>query len=117
MFYRGSYARAAAIAVALGGVCWPVTTLLATGNKVQIEVTGNIKPYCGNSTASTQVNAGDPGKAGSATLTFTVECNAPFQYTMQSQNGAMRLVNAPAAPTREDRGLLRCWDPGPAVPA
>lgn len=101
MMYWRYYARAAAIAGALGGVCWPASSLFAAGDKVQIEVTGTIKPYCANSAASVPIDAGDPSKAGSSKFTFTVDCNAPFQYTMQSQNGAMRLVNAPAAAPRE----------------
>jgi hypothetical protein len=91
------YASAAAMAVALGGISCPVTALLAAAGKVEVEVTGTIKPYCANSITAVPVNAGDPRKAGSATFAFTVDCNAPFQYTMQSDNGALRLANAPDA--------------------
>ncbi len=90
-------ARAAAVAAALGGVCWPAFSLPGAGDKVQIEVTGSIRTYCANSVTSLPIDAGDPSKAGSSAATFTVDCNAPFQYTMQSQNGAMRLVDAPAS--------------------
>ena len=89
------------MAAALGGVSLPVTDLLAAVGKVEIEVTGTIKPYCANSMTATPVNAGDPRKAGSAKFAFTVDCNAPFQYTMRSDNGALRLTNAPDAVSRD----------------
>jgi hypothetical protein len=95
------YASAAATAVALGGISFPVTALLAAAGKVDIEVTGNIKPYCANSVTAVPINTGDPGKAGSANFSFTVDCNAPFQYTMQSDNGALRLTNAPDGLSRD----------------
>ena len=89
------------MAVALGRVSFPVTDLLAAVGKVEIEVTGTIKPYCANSITAAPVNAGDPRKAGSAKFAFTVDCNAPFQYTMQSDNGALRLTNAPDVVSRD----------------
>ena len=89
------------MAVALGGISIPVTALLAAVGKVEIEVTGTIKPYCANSITAVPVNAGDPTKAGSATFAFTVDCNAPFKYTMQSDNGALRLTSAPDAVSRD----------------
>ena len=39
------YASVAATAVALGGISFPVTAILAAAGKVDIEVTGNVKPY------------------------------------------------------------------------
>ena len=95
------YAGAAAMAVALGGISIPVTALLAAVGKVEVEVTGTIRPYCANSITAVPVNVGDPSKAGSAKFAFTVDCNAPFQYTMQSDNGALRLTNAPGAVSRD----------------
>ena len=85
------------MAAALGGVSFPVTDLLAAVGKVEVEVTGTIKPYCANTITAAPINTGDPSKAGSAKFAFTVDCNAPFQYTMQSDNGALRLTNAPDA--------------------
>ena len=95
------YASAAAMAAALGGVYFPATDLLAAAGKVEVEVTGTIKPYCANSMMAVPVNASDPRKAGSAKFAFTIDCNAPFQYTMQSDNGALRLTNAPDAVSRD----------------
>jgi hypothetical protein len=96
------YASAAAMAVALGGISIPFTTLFAAGDKVDIEVAGNIKPYCANRVTAVPINAGDPSKAGSSKFAFMVDCNAPFQYSMQSDNGALRLVNAPVAAPRDE---------------
>ena len=96
------YASAAATAVALGGISFPVTAILAAAGKVDIEVTGNVKPYCANSVTAVPVDAGNPGKSGSSKFAFTVDCNAPFQYTLQSENGALRLVNAPAGASRDE---------------
>ena len=95
------YASAAAMAAALGGISFPVTDLLAAAGKVEVEVTGTIKPFCANSITAVPVNTGDPRKAGSTKFAFTVDCNAPFQYTMQSDNGALRLTNAPDAVSRD----------------
>ena len=101
MLYRRVYAGTAAIAAVIGGFSWPAGAIPGAGDKVQIEVTGNIRPYCSNSAASVPIAAGDPSKPGSSKFSFTVDCNAPFQYTMASQNGAMRLVDAPTSAPRE----------------
>jgi len=55
--------------------------------KVEI-ITGHLKPCCANCVTVFPADAGDPGKAGSASLAFTVHFAAPFQYAMQSENGA-----------------------------
>ncbi len=95
--FKGRYLKTAAIAAAsLGGVITPVPALFAAADAVKVEVTGNITPSCSSSSTTVTLNPGDISKAGSAKSTFTIDCNAPFQYTMQSANGALRLVNAPA---------------------
>ena len=85
------------MAAALGGFSFPVTVLLAAAGKVEVEVTGAITPYCANSVTAVPINLTDPRKAGSAKFAFTIDCNAPFRYTMRSDNGALRLADAPAA--------------------
>jgi hypothetical protein len=93
----GRFYKAAAIAAAsLGGAVTPMTDLIAAADAVKVEVTGNITPSCSSSSTTLTLNAGDITKTGSASSSFTVDCNAPFQYTMQSQNGALRLANAHA---------------------
>ena len=95
MLFRRNYARVTAIAAVIAG--FSVYAAYAAQDKVQIEVTGNIKAYCSSRATSAPIAAGDTSKAGSSKFAFTVDCNAPFRYTMQSGNGAMRLVDAPAA--------------------
>ena len=98
MSYGRVLASTAAFAAALGGICWPAGAIPGA-SQVQIEVTGSVISYCSNNSAVQQVAVGDPSKPGSVNFTLAVDCNAPFQYTMQSLNGAMRLENAsPAAP-------------------
>ncbi len=91
-----SFKTAAIAAASLGGVIAPVPALLAAADAVKVEVTGNITPSCSSSSTTVTLNPADISKAGSAKSTFTIDCNAPFQYTMQSANGALRFVNAPA---------------------
>ncbi len=101
------YASAAAMAAALGGIAFPVTTLFAAGGKVEIEVSGTIKPYCANSVTAVPVNAGDPRKAGSAKFAFTVDCNAPFQYTMESEQRSLAACErARLSVAQQDRGRI-----------
>jgi hypothetical protein len=69
-------------------------------NKVEI-ITGHLKPCCANVVTVFPADAGDPGKAGLSNLAFLAHFAAPFQYAMQSENGALRLVNAPAAAPRD----------------
>ena len=90
-----SFKTAAIAAASLGGVIAPVP-LIAAADAVKVEVTGAITPSCSSSSTTATLNAGDITKAGSANYSFTVDCNAPFQYSMRSDNGAMRLVNASA---------------------
>ncbi len=80
----------------MGALC----NLAFAEDTVEIEVTGSIKTYCANSSSTLPINAGDVSKAGTATVAFAVDCNAPFQYSMQSENGAMRLADAPAGAVR-----------------
>jgi len=96
MFTGRSFKRAAIAAASLGGVLTPVPALFAAADAVKVEVTGNITPACSSGSTTVALNPGDISKAGSASSTFTVDCNAPFQYSMQSANGALQLVNAPA---------------------
>ncbi len=97
MLNRREIAAGALCAAALGGVLHPSITALAAAGAVRIEVAGAITPTCSSSVASVQFDAGDVTKAGSSKFSFTVNCNAPFHYTMQSDNGAMRLVNPSAS--------------------
>jgi hypothetical protein len=93
-------ATAALCAAALGGAFYPSIAAWGYADSVKIEVTGNLVAACASATSTATLNAGDVTKAGSLSYSFTVDCNAPFKYSMQSDNGALRLVNAPAAASK-----------------
>lgn len=94
----GRYFKTTAILTAsLGGTIYPNPGLNAAAKSVKIEVTGAITPSCKSSMTTATFSASDITKAGSSGQSFTVDCNAPFQYSMQSQNGALQLINATGA--------------------
>jgi hypothetical protein len=65
----------------------------ADGNRVSIELQGQIAPKCGLSGADGRLDFGSLGAAGARqerALAFTVNCNTPFIYAMSSTNGEMR---------------------------
>lgn len=68
---------------------------LAADNTVEIEVTGSIKPYCATNSTVLPLHIGDITRPGAMSASFIVDCNAPFQYSLQSENGAMLLKGAP----------------------
>jgi hypothetical protein len=96
MLSKRDFNRLAIAAAALGGAVYPASALHPAGNTVKIAVTGNIVPSCSTSSAVQLLDVGNIAKAGSAKVNFAVDCNAPFQYSVRSEKGAMRLVNAPA---------------------
>jgi hypothetical protein len=92
------FASTVAFAAALGGISRPAGAIPGA-SQVQIEVTGNVVAACSNNSTVQQVDVGDLNKSGTLSVTFAVDCNTPFRYTMQSLHGALRLSNAsPNAP-------------------
>jgi hypothetical protein len=77
------------------------SAVIASADAVRVEVMGNVTPYCAHNVTTASIVAGDLTAAGSSTFAFTVDCNAPFQYTMRSENGALRLVNASVSAARD----------------
>ncbi len=96
MLTERNFKMTAIAAALLGGGIYPADELTAAANSVRIEVTGAIAPSCTSSINAATFAAPDITKAGSSKLSFTVDCNAPFQYSLQSDNGALRLSGAPA---------------------
>ncbi len=94
-----SFKTAAIAAASLAGAITPAPAIFAAADAVKVEVIGDITPSCSSSGTTVTLNPGDITKVGSAKYSFTVDCNAPFQYTMQSANGALRLVDAPVTAT------------------
>ncbi len=63
----------------------------AEPRSVFIEVTGTVEPRCANTGFDYPLAIEDAASAGSSTITFYVDCNAPFQYRLESQNGGLKL--------------------------
>jgi hypothetical protein len=83
----------------LGSVLYPANEIVAAASSVRLEIIGNVTPSCTSSITTATFRANDITKAGSSKLSFTVDCNAPFQYSLQSDNGALRLAGAPGSAT------------------
>lgn len=58
-------------------------------DEVQITVEGHVEPSCGLTGGAGSVQLGDISVAGERTLTFTVNCNAPFAYAVVSTHGGL----------------------------
>jgi spore coat protein U-like protein len=69
----------------------------ADDNQVTISLQGKISPRCAVSTPNSILDFGSIAKAGSAQLNLTLSCNAPFQYSISSQNGGLKHESASAA--------------------
>ena len=96
MFVTRDFKRLAIAAAALGGAVYQASALPSAGNTVKIAVTGYLVPSCSTSSRVQVLDVGNIARAGSAKVNFAVDCNAPFRYSVRSEKGAMRLVNAPA---------------------
>jgi len=101
MLAKRDFKRFAIAAAELGVAVYPASAFHPAGNTVKIAVRGNIEPSCSTSSTVSSLDIGNIAKAGSAAASFAVDCNAPFQYSVRSEKGAMRLAGAPAtAPAR-----------------
>lgn len=61
-------------------------------DSVSIEVVGSVEARCASSGFTHAVRVPDAGIAGTDSVRFEVDCNAPFQYSMVSQNGGFQLA-------------------------
>jgi hypothetical protein len=64
-------------------------------SEVRIEVSGTIAPRCGVTAVAVPVGGVDLSRQGQAAFAFPVDCNAPFAYTVVSENGGFALEGAP----------------------
>jgi len=67
---------------------------IANPSSISIEVTGTVEPRCLNTGFDAPLRIQDVASAGTDTIAFNVNCNAPFQYSLDSQNGALTLDGA-----------------------
>ena len=72
------------------------STLAYAVDEITIPISGVIENSCAVETASSTVNLGELSNAGSLQFPITLRCNAPFSYTMVSQNGGLSLQNPEA---------------------
>lgn len=75
-------------------LCLPQCPSLAGPPSVSIEVAGIIEPRCSNTGSAYGIQVRDMATAGSDVIRFAVDCNAPFQYALTSQNGGFKLEGA-----------------------
>ncbi|MGH6816050.1 MAG: hypothetical protein ACREC6_10115 [Hyphomicrobiaceae bacterium] len=87
--------RLAATAVLVGVVAW-ASALADT--EVTIALEGSITASCSLTGVTTNLDLGNLQNAGAKTTTFMVDCNAPFKYTLASQNGALKHSTILTAP-------------------
>ena len=104
MLIRRFYAGAAAMAAVPEGIIFPVTALFAAADRLKSR--SPAISHRANSSRAVTFGLGDLRKAGSAKLACAADCNAPFRYTTQSDNGVRRLVHVPAAVPRDMRSPL-----------
>jgi hypothetical protein len=81
-----------------------VTSTLQAGETVSIELEGEIEPKCGLDAMADYLELGEIGSVGSKSASFSISCNAPFSYSLHSQEGGLR--NTATAPSSSFISLL-----------
>jgi hypothetical protein len=61
---------------------------------VAITLEGEVPIECRLDGATSRISLGAIGRRGSATIPFRVRCNTPFEFSMRSLNGALKLEGA-----------------------
>ncbi len=79
-----------------------VHNLALADNSVEVEVAGSIKTFCANTILNLPLKIGDITKSGVSTVAFTVNCNTPFEYSIESAHGAMRLAGSTAGTEQQN---------------
>lgn len=67
----------------------------ASAQTVTLDVQGEITPSCALSGLSSTVSGLDFTSADSTTLDFTVDCNSPFAYALESTNQGFSIQGGP----------------------
>lgn len=81
-----------------------VTTMLQADDTVSIELQGEIEPECQLSAIANFLELGEISSVGSKSMSFDISCNAPFSYSLHSQEGGLR--NAATPPSSNFISLL-----------
>jgi spore coat protein U-like protein len=61
----------------------------ADDQEVSVTVTARIPFSCKVSNTTPNLNLGELSRAGAASVSFQVSCNAPFHYALSSRNGSL----------------------------
>jgi hypothetical protein len=86
------------LALALGGTLIALSAASSAATRVAVKLQGDIEPACAISSnfasgaaldVAAVVDVPDITKAGSRNFSFTVDCNAPFQYRLEAKYGAL----------------------------
>ncbi len=65
-------------------------------DQVQLELIGTREPRCGIADLEGHLDLGRLDRAGTSTITFTVDCNTPFGYALTSRHGSLVPLSAPS---------------------
>jgi hypothetical protein len=90
--------------VLLHGYAFAPIEAAASEDIVRLELVGHEDVRCGIDDLAPVFNLGSLDRAGASALSFTFDCNAPFAYSLTSQNGA--LAPNGAAPDAASTGRL-----------
>ena len=86
------------IALAVSLVASPNAIAFAA-DEVKITVEGSIVASCAINGMAASANLGNISQAGSLSVPFTIDCNAPFSYALKSANGGLKHQAVAAAPS------------------
>lgn len=56
---------------------------------LSVTVKGHLRPSCQVSNEKPTLTLGELSRAGSASVSFSISCNAPFHYALSSRNGSL----------------------------
>jgi hypothetical protein len=84
-----------AAAASFGLVCGNAA---ADDRSVSITLTGQLPPKCVLNNPNPAVDLGQLGQKGSASVFFSLSCNAGFHFALKSQNGGLLQTGVQAAP-------------------
>jgi hypothetical protein len=65
---------------------------VASEDQVRLELVAHEEPRCGIGNLAPVLSLGQLDRAGARTFSFTIDCNAPFAYSLISENGALKPV-------------------------
>lgn len=92
---RHPFGLACLTAVSIAGSLLGNVSPTRAEDQVQLELIGTREPRCGISDLQGRLDLGRLDRAGTSTITFTVDCNTPFSYALTSRHGSLVPLSAP----------------------